>query len=61
MKVTENIYWTITGKVKDGELENMKKAIQISGQVETVLRKSANVGNMYTRRQNVWHVGLFNE
>ena len=28
MKVTENIYWTITGKVKDGELENMKKAIQ---------------------------------
>ena len=28
MKVTENIYWTITGKVKDGELENMKKAIE---------------------------------
>jgi quinol monooxygenase YgiN len=28
MKITENIYWTITGKVKDGELENMKKAIQ---------------------------------
>ena len=28
MKITENIYWTITGKVKDGELENMKKAIE---------------------------------
>ena len=28
IKITENIYWTITGKVKDGELENMKKAIE---------------------------------
>ena len=28
MKITKNIYWTITGKVKDGELENMKKAIE---------------------------------
>ena len=29
MKITKNLYWTIIGKVKDGELENMKKAIEV--------------------------------
>ena len=36
MKVTENIYWTITGKVKDGELENMKKSIEVLKQRKSI-------------------------
>ena len=28
MNVTENIYWTITGKIKNGQLKNMNNGIE---------------------------------
>ena len=40
MKITENIYWTITAKVRAGELENMSRAIE---QLVAATRKEKGV------------------